>query len=116
MTAPTDVATLELFLSLAVRKTARDRHRRGRKISIYTVRVITWLMIAQKLLVVSMADIVAQAKEGAFGNVIPGRIRRKMSLGTGGYSKARARISLREILAVTMMLYDELDRRLAARR
>lgn len=107
---------LELFLSLSARKAARDLHRPGRKVSIYTVRVVTWLMIGQWLLAVSMADIVAQAKEGAFGNVIPGRTRREMSLGTGGYAKARARISLREMVAVTLSLYDELDRRLAARR
>ncbi len=116
MTASTNVATLELFRSLVAPKGAYDPHRPGRKVSIYTLRVVAWLMIAQHLLVASMADIVAQAKEGAFGNLIPERKRGKMSLATGGYAKARARIRSIVILAVAMSLYDELDSRLAARR
>lgn len=106
---------MELFLCIAERK-AGSRRRPGRKVSIYTVRVVVWLMIAQHLLVASMGDIVAQAKEGAFGNVIPERRRRRMSLATGGYAKARARLSLREMARMALSLYDELDRRLAAQR
>lgn len=93
-----------------VRNVIRSYHRRSWA-PLYKPSVVLWLMIGQHLETAgTLAQSVSRAARGELGPLIPKRRRRRMSLRTGAYSRARQRLPLVVIRTVIRYLSEQLHK------
>ena len=96
-----------------LRKVVRSQGRRAWA-PLYKLSVLLWLMISQHLESPgTLAQAVGRAARGELGRLLPKRQRRRMSLRTGGYCRARQRLPLTVIKAVIQYLTKQLHKLLS---
>ncbi|MEK7215185.1 MAG: IS4 family transposase [Chloroflexota bacterium] len=93
-----------------VRQVVRSQGRRAWA-PLYRLSMLLWLMISQHLESPgTLAQSVGRAARGELGRLLPKRQRRRMSLRTGGYCRARQRLPLAVMKAVIHYLTKQLHK------
>jgi hypothetical protein len=93
-------------------QTALQRHRPNSRQRLYTVPVVFWLMIVQRLQAPgSLSRAVAQVRRSRLGPLLR-RTVKKISRRTGGFCRARLRLPIEVIQELTDYLTSELERQL----
>ena len=114
MTTATFSSALQLYQKVVsprhVRSVARQQRRRAWA-PLYKLSVVLWLMISQHLESPgTLTQAVGQAARGELGRLLSKRQRRRMSLRTGGYCRARQRLPLALMKAVIKYLIQQLHK------
>ncbi len=117
MTTAISSNVLQLYRKVLSPRRVRTvvRRQRGRAWApLYKLSVLLWLMINQHLESSgTLAQAVGRAARGELGRLLPARQRRRMSLRTGGYCRARQRLPLAVMKTVIQYLTKQLHKLLS---